>query len=114
MAEARRRDLDIPRHVARELGQSAVAASKAGEYKNPGAPGAVPITGPNRMRGNDQPAARCHVSYRSRVGISFHQSPGLERNHPDHRPPLGERGRRPLALNFANGLTPGGELWRVL
>ena len=34
MAEICRRDLTMPRHVAAELGQSAVAAARAGDYQD--------------------------------------------------------------------------------
>lgn len=109
LASAYRRALDIPRDVAKKLGHSAVAASREGAYVNRSGErvdisGAVesacaarisiapadPLPERERVR---FPATRIQVSNESTFGASRR---------------LVNDGLRPLALNFANGVHPGG------
>jgi uncharacterized protein (TIGR02452 family) len=109
MSEARRRDLDIPRNVAAALGRSAVEAAGNGHYFNRAgkkvdwssfvnaacsskrslAP-EVPLPMPQRT---PVPETRVQVTNETTLGASFR---------------LVESGLRPVALNFANGIHPGG------
>jgi uncharacterized protein (TIGR02452 family) len=109
MAEARRRELDIPREIAAELGRSAVEAAQNGYYLNSSgekvdwarlvnaacaAKRSIPPDAPLR---NVQRVAfsemHVQVTNETTLGASFR---------------LVESGLRPLALNFANGVHPGG------
>jgi len=108
-ADACRRQLDIPRHLARELGQSAVAAARSGIFITPSghevdwsqavqhacrakqsiAPGAaLPPAGPASFD-------ETHVQVANETTFAAAQR-------------LIGMGRKPLALNFANGIQPGG------
>ena len=109
MAESRRRELDIPREVAAALGRSAVDASNDGFYRD--------------QRGNV-------VDWRGLVERARLLKKSIAPHDPLlDRPPTGatatrvlvanvttlqasrrlvEAGLRPLALNFANGVQPGG------
>jgi uncharacterized protein (TIGR02452 family) len=109
MTAARRRDLDIPRNVAAALGSSAVEAAGKGHYFNGAgkkvewsllvnaarsakrsiAPDA-PLPTPKHI---PFPETRVQVTNETTLGASLR---------------LVERGLRPLALNFANGIHPGG------
>lgn len=109
MSAARQRELDIPREVAAALGRSAVEAAISGFYFNkagekvdwnqlvqaacstkrsipPDAP--LPI-----LEHSTFPETRVQVSNETTLGTSLR---------------LVENGLRPLALNFANGIQPGG------
>lgn len=109
MAEARRRELDMPRNVATALGLSALAAVMEGHYIDrlnrrvdwsrevqaarkakvsirPDAPLPSPDSTPF-------PETRVQVTNETTLGASWR---------------LSEAGMRPLALNFANGVCPGG------
>lgn len=109
MAEFRRRELDIPRDIAAALGGSAVEAAVSGFYFNQtgkkvdwhhlvGAACSgkqsiqpdVPL--PNHDT-NHFPETRVQVANETTLGASLR---------------LVEMGLRPLALNFANGIRPGG------
>jgi uncharacterized protein (TIGR02452 family) len=109
MAETRRRELEIPHHTAADLGRTALEICRAGEYRT-----------------------RAGLTIDLRAGLARAQSqvislpPGTplpSRSRPDFREThvlvcnettlqatwqLQRRGRRPLALNFANGVQPGG------
>jgi uncharacterized protein (TIGR02452 family) len=109
MATYRRHDLDIPRSRAAELGRSAVEAASLGYYFNSAgdkvdlslqvrhacsakqsiAPDATLST----FKGTLRPETRVQVCNETTLQAS-------------HR--LIQGGRRPLALNFANGVHPGG------
>lgn len=94
MAVARKRELDIARETARDLGQSAVEIARA----NYGDVVARKISIPPDMklpgRGRtDFPVTKVQVSNETTLGAAQR---------------LIEMGLRPLALNFANGLYPGG------
>lgn len=109
MSAARRRELDIPHNVAAALGRSAVEAANNGYYltsdgekvdwsllmngarsaKRSIAPDA-PLPTPERIL---FPETRLQVTNETTLGASLR---------------LVESGLRPLALNFANGIHPGG------
>lgn len=109
MSAARRQELDIPRNVAAALGRSAVEAAGNGHYLN-GARKKVdwsffvnaacaakrsiapdmPVPTQERFR---FPETRVQVTNETTLGASLR---------------LTESGLRPLALNFANGIHPGG------
>ena len=109
MAAARRRELDIPRDVAAALGRSAIGAGVAGYYFT-GAGGKVDFARlvhtacsakrsippdaplPNHDR-SPFPETRVQVTNETTLGASLR---------------LVDSGLRPLALNFANGIHPGG------
>jgi uncharacterized protein (TIGR02452 family) len=109
MATSRRKELDVPRDVAAELGRSAVEAARRGHY--------VTEAG-RRVDWRDAVAAACAA----KVSIAPHATlPPQERAlFPETRVQVSnettlgasfrlvERGLRPLALNFANGVHPGG------
>ena len=109
MAVSRRRELDISRGVAAALGQSAVEATRKGLYVTSDGEEVVwrdavqaacvakRSIGPEAMLPTNERAAfretRVQVANETTLGASLR---------------LGERGLRPLALNFANGIKPGG------
>ena len=113
MASSRRRELDIPRDVAAALGQSAVEAARKGFY--------IARDGQEVVwRDAVQAACAARVSIPPDVAL-----PGGERTaftetrvQVTNETTLGaslrfiERGLRPLALNFANGVHPGGGFLR--
>lgn len=109
MSESRRQDLDIPRKIAALLGRSAIEAAGNGHYLNGAgkkvdwsffvqaacsakrsiAPGA-PLPAQERI---PFPETRVQVTNETTLGASLR---------------LVESGLRPLALNFASGIHPGG------
>lgn len=109
MAAARRQELDIPRDVAASLGRSAVEAAHRGYYVTPtgrrvdwrdavqaacARKVSIPPDAPlPRREGDAFPETRVQVSNETTLGAAFR---------------LVERGLRPLALNFANGIHAGG------
>ena len=109
MAIHRRHELDISRHVAAALGRSAAEAAERGYY--------VHATGVEVDWSHYVEAARCaKVSIppnatppvrefipvlETRVQVSNETTLGASRR-------LVESGVKPLALNFANGVHPGG------
>lgn len=109
MAEARRRELDIPRNFAAALGRSAMEAAENGYYLTEtgekvewthlvnAACAAKRSVPPNAALPTVQrtafPATRVQVTNETTLGASLR---------------LAESGLRPLALNFANGVRPGG------
>lgn len=109
MAASRRQELDIPRDVAAALGQSAVAAARQGYY--------VTEAG-RRVDWRDAVAAACaakvsiapHAALPHQEHVAFPET----RLQVSNETTLGaafrlvESGLRPLALNFANGVHPGG------
>src|SRR5262245_34768287 len=109
MAASRRQELDIPRHVSAALGLSAVNAARDGRYVTKAGHEVVwrdaveaaraakqsipPDAGlPRGDRGN---LAETQVQVKNETTL------GASRR-------LVALGRRPLALNFANGIHPGG------
>lgn len=108
MAGARRRELDVSRDVAQFLGRSAVEAARSGRYDCDGKPVdwsalveaarskkvSLPPDAPlPRCARPPFPETRVHVANETTLGAA-------ER--------LTAAGHTPLALNFANGITPGG------
>lgn len=109
MASSRREELNIPRHVAAALGRSAVEAAGEGFYVN--------VAGQEvDWRNAVQAACAAKVSIdpdaelpsnkrvafaETKVRVTNETTLGASRG-------LVERGSRPLALNFANGIQPGG------
>ena len=109
MAAARQRELDIPRDIAAALGRSAVEAANDGYYFNNAgekvdwrrlvdvacsAKRSIPPDAP--LPASDRASVaetRVQVSNETTLGTSLR---------------LTEGGQRPLALNFANGIHPGG------
>jgi uncharacterized protein (TIGR02452 family) len=113
LAESRRRELDISREPATLLGQSAVAAATAGVYENfagvevdfraavqaaCAAKVSIPPDAP-------LPAGAVAASSVTEIQVANQTTLGAARR-------LVAEGRRPLALNFANGVTPGGGFLR--
>jgi uncharacterized protein (TIGR02452 family) len=109
MSAARRRELDIPRNVAAALGRSAVEAAVSGNYLNStgekvdwsrlvnascSAKRSIPPDAllPNAAR-ITLPETRVQVTNETTLGASLR---------------FVESGLRPVALNFANGIHPGG------
>ncbi len=109
MAESRRRELDIPRAVAAELGRSALAASESGSYTT--STGRVvdwrdAVAGACAAKRSIPPDARLyggesHAFAVTEVWVTNETTLGAARR-------LVEAGERPMALNFANGVCPGG------
>jgi uncharacterized protein (TIGR02452 family) len=109
MGAARRRELDIPRNVAAALGRSAVEAAVNGHYLNRAgekvdwsvlvnaACAAKRSIAPDTALPTPEritfPETRVQVTNETTLGASLR---------------LVENGLRPLALNFANGIHPGG------
>lgn len=109
MAAARRQELDIPGAVAAALGRSAVDAARSGFYINQDgqkvvwrdavqtACAAKRSIDPNAILPRDErsafPETKIQVTNETTLGASLR---------------LVQRGLRPLALNFANGVHPGG------
>lgn len=109
LAATRRRELDIPRAVAALLGETAVSAIHTGVYTGPdGRPvvwrelveNAVKL---KRSLSPDAPVpAAAQASFTStEVQVANETTLGAARR-------LADGGHRPLALNFANGVEPGG------
>jgi uncharacterized protein (TIGR02452 family) len=107
-ASARRRELDVPRDAAVALGRSAVAAITDGYY----------FDRTNRKVEWDrevQAAGNAKVSISPDAALPAHDSPLTDtRVQVTNETTLGasrrltETGMKPLALNFANGVCPGG------
>ena len=109
MAEARRRELSIPPDTAAEFGRSAVEATGLGHYVTQDRDKVDLTTGveaacaakrsiapeaelPNHER-DSFPKTRIQVANETTLGASRR---------------FVESGHKPLALNFANGVNPGG------
>jgi uncharacterized protein (TIGR02452 family) len=109
LAEANRRALTIPRWKATELGQSAVAAAKAGVYFGPNGQEIsiaervnAAVAAKRSIAPDDTlPAAVVSSFPATRLEVANITTLGAARR-------LTDQGLRPLALNFANGLHPGG------
>ena len=108
MAEQRRRELDIPRHIAADLGRSAVVAGQTGHY----------YFGNDTVEWGDlvRNAVNAKASIRPEAPMPTHQQShaGTTKVELSNETTLGaakrltDAGLRPLALNFANGIHPGG------
>lgn len=108
IAEQRRRELSLPRHVAQALGASALVAIRGGSYWNNNGnkvdwakevrstiDSKVSISPTERL----QPAGARFE--KTSVQVTNESTLGAARR-------LFDQGRNPLALNFANGVQPGG------
>jgi len=109
MADSRKQELDIPRSIATELGKSAVSAAEYGEY----------IYGDNQKvdwSQHVQTACSATVSIPPDAHLPSHKNIQFSETQVQitNETTLGvarrlvEKGLRPLALNFANGVSPGG------
>jgi uncharacterized protein (TIGR02452 family) len=109
MAAARRRDLRLPRRFAAELGRSAVEAIRSGRYRRENGREVV-------WQAMLEAAAQLKLSIapdRSLPpldGVYFPEMLAQVTNETTLGAArrLTDRGLRPLALNFANGVCPGG------
>ena len=112
MSIARRRELDIPRHIAAALGVSAVEAATEGRYTCEDGSGvdwsrqvqAACSAKVSISPGDPLPESKGFTFPETRVQVANETTLGAARR-------LGERGARPLALNFANGVHPGGGMF---
>lgn len=109
MATARQRELDIPRDAARALGQSAVEAAQSGIYRTRLG---EEVAWSNAIRtacaakvsippDTPLPADPRQAVTQTTVQVTNETTLQAARR-------LTDRGLRPLALNFANGISPGG------
>lgn len=109
IAEARRSELDIGRSAAAALGRSAVEASRNGYYMNTDGEKVD-------LRSLVQDAVRRQTEHRARRSVTGAEAAARIRNASSSRQPnyiagvatAIEAGLQPLALNFANGIHPGG------
>jgi len=109
MAASRRRELEIPRNIAAALGRSAVKAGHDGVYLNRDGQEIVwrdAVRAACEAKRSIAPGAELprHVGTafpETLVQVTNETTLGASRR-------LVERGLRPLALNFANGIHPGG------
>jgi uncharacterized protein (TIGR02452 family) len=109
MAAARRQDLNIPRDVATALGRSAVEAARTGRYVTKAVQQVV-------WRDAVQAACAAKLSIRPDATLPVHERIAFTETQVQvaNETTLGAsrrlvaRGLRPLALNFANGIHPGG------
>jgi len=109
MAASRRQELNIPRDTAAALGQSAVEAALTGFYLTAAGQKVVwhdAVQAACASKLSIRPDARLPSSEPiaftvTRVQVTNETTLGASRR-------LVEQGLRPLALNFANGIQPGG------
>ena len=109
MAASRREELDIPRDVAAALGRSAVNASRNGRYLTRAGQEVVwrgAVDAACAAKRSIAPGAALAHTERGTftdtlVQVTNETTLGASRR-------LVDRGLRPLALNFANGIHPGG------
>jgi uncharacterized protein (TIGR02452 family) len=109
MAASRRQELDIPRDVAAALGRSAAEAARNGFYVSRDgqqvvwrdAVQAACVAKLSIPPGTTLPRTDRRSFNKTRVQVTNETTLGASRR-------LVENGLRPLALNFANGIYPGG------
>jgi uncharacterized protein (TIGR02452 family) len=109
MAKSRRQELDIPRGVAAALGRSAVEAARKGLYVTQAGQKVV-------WRDSVQAACAAKLSIAPDATLTNSERNAFMETQVQvtNETTLGaslrlvERGVRPLALNFANGIHPGG------
>jgi uncharacterized protein (TIGR02452 family) len=113
MAASRRRELHIPREVAAALGRSAVEAAREGLYVTEAGQAVVwrdavyAACAAKRSIPPDAtlPRNEQYTFTETRVQVTNETMLGASRR-------LVDQGLRPLALNFANGISPGGGFLR--
>lgn len=109
LAAARRRELDIPRDVAATLGRSAIEASDSGHYVSEGgrrvdwSAGVQAACSAKRSVPPEAP-----LTTQAQVDLAETQIQVCNETTLQAARRLSERGLRPVALNFANGVHPGG------
>ena len=109
IAEARRKELDIPRGIAAELGRTAVEAAREGAYVNGTGQrifwrdAVQAAIGSKLSIAPEDPLPKCDPPSFAETRIHVTNQTTLAASRT-----LVERGLRPLALNFANGVGPGG------
>jgi len=109
MAEARRRELDVPRERAAALGQSALEAARTGRYTDAqgrvvdwhAAVGRAVAARRSIPPEETLPDSPSRPYAETRVTVANETTLGAARR-------LTTAGLRPLSLNFANGIEPGG------
>lgn len=110
LAAARRHELDLPRDTARQLAVTALKACLAGMHQSPegrpvpweGHPVATAMAAKQSISPEMKLPKRQEISFTAtQVQVSNETTLGAARR-------LTDSGRRPLALNFANGIHPGG------
>jgi uncharacterized protein (TIGR02452 family) len=109
LAESRRRELDIPRTTAATLGKSAVEAAERGYYINQAGTKVdwscdvqAAISGKISIPPDAPLPANASTQFSdTRVQVTNETTLGASKR-------LVDAGLRPLALNFANGVHPGG------
>jgi uncharacterized protein (TIGR02452 family) len=109
MAEARRRELSMPRHVAQALGASAVVAAREGRYFDEHGQSVD-------WSAEVANAVASKISIPPNEALSNPSSPWFNETSVQvtNETTLGvgkrlvAQGKKPLALNFANGIHPGG------
>jgi uncharacterized protein (TIGR02452 family) len=109
IADSRRKELGIPRGRAADLGRSAVEAAREGEYVNGAGQRIVwraavqaALAAKRSIAPQDSLPEREPVLFNeTRLQVTNETTLGASRT-------LVERGLRPLALNFANGVNAGG------
>ena len=109
MAEARRLELDIPRHFAAELGQSAMRAAVSGAYLTRDGHEVVwRDLVQAACAGKRSISPEASLSHDSRAGFAETRVQVTNETTLGAARRLVDGGMDPLALNFANGVQPGG------
>lgn len=109
MAASRRKELDISRDFARSLGRSAVVASTQGAYLTPSGDKIVwrdAVESGRQKKISIPPDAKLPERTRPQFAETTVQVVNDTTLATSRR--LVDKGKRPLALNFANGIHPGG------
>ena len=107
-ADRHRTNLDIPQRIAAELGRSAVEAIRVGSYQGPAGPvdWRAEVERTVSLRQSIRPDAALPPAPGRRFPRTEVQVTNETTLEAGRR--LVDRGFRPLALNFANGISPGG------
>jgi uncharacterized protein (TIGR02452 family) len=108
LAAARRRELDLPQERAAALGRTAVLAIQGGRYRTDDGRDVDwkdAVEAARAAKLSIRPDARLpearHYHHETRTQVTNETTLGAARR-------LTDAGLRPLALNFANGVNPGG------
>ena len=109
MAASRKHELSMPRRTAEALGRSAVEAADRGHYVTESGKEVFwksAVEHAQKVKRSIPPELSLHRG----AGVSFHRTTVQVRNETTLAAGklLVDRGLRPLALNFANGVNPGG------